>query len=109
MNKIKNMEEVKEIISTNQMSLLFIKTVQCGVCDAVLTQTEDVLKHFPNIRTILVSLEETPQVSGEYLVFTAPTLIMFLKGKEMFRESRFVVFSEFERKLQQIYEVTEES
>lgn len=109
MDKIKNMEEIKEFISNNQMSLLFIKTVQCGVCDAVLAQSEDVLERFPKIHSILVSLEETPQVSGEYLVFTAPTLIMFLKGKEMFRESRFVVFSEFERKLQQIYEVTEES
>ena len=58
MDKIKNMEEIKEIISNNQMSLLFIKTVQCGVCDAVLAQTEDVLKRLPKIGSILVSLKK---------------------------------------------------
>ncbi|WP_416826634.1 thioredoxin family protein [Ectobacillus polymachus] len=105
MNKITNIDEVKEIISNEQLCLLYIKTAQCSVCDAVLAQTENMLQRFPKVKSILVSLEETPRVSGEYLVFTAPTLIVFFKGKEMLRESRFVVFGQFERDLERLYEM----
>ncbi len=33
-----------------------------------------------------------PEVSGEFLVFTVPTILVFYDGKEIIRQSRFIQF-----------------
>jgi thiol-disulfide isomerase/thioredoxin len=105
MKKIVDIEQLKEKMQHQSLTLLFIKTANCGVCDAVLAQTEELLKKFPRIESALVSLEDTPKVAAEYLVFTAPTLILFAEGKEVLRESRFVAFEKFEHDIQRWYDL----
>ncbi|MFD3448213.1 thioredoxin family protein [Microbacteriaceae bacterium 4G12] len=104
MKKLADIEQVNIHTQQDDMCLLFIKTANCGVCDAVFVKTERLLMSYPKIESIFVSLEELPQVSGEYLVFTAPTLLMFVRGKEVLRESRFIVFEKLEQNIKLWYE-----
>ncbi|MGE5701904.1 MAG: thioredoxin family protein, partial [Clostridia bacterium] len=76
----------------------------CGVCDVVFGKTEELLKNYPQVKQITVSIEEMPDIAGEFLVFTAPTILVFMDGKEVFRQSRFVMFRELEETLQLLIE-----
>lgn len=87
-----NMLEVKKFIYKNKISLVYISMDNCKVCDAVFFKLQELLNEFPKIKCIFVKANEVPQILGEYLVFTAPTILFFLNGREVFRESRFVQF-----------------
>lgn len=51
------------------------------------------------MENIVVSLEDMKEISAKYLVFTAPTVLLFHQGKEILRESRFISLENTERTL----------
>lgn len=97
MDKVMDLNELQKRIQQQHICVVFIKTEQCGVCDAVLDKTKSMLTRYSLVESILVNLHELPEVSGTYLVFTAPTILLFVEGKEVYRASRFVVFGELEK------------
>ncbi|MCP8969888.1 thioredoxin family protein [Ectobacillus ponti] len=105
MKRLHNLEQLQQAKQSGPLSLIFVKTSSCSVCDAVLPQVEQLLQRYPAISGHLVSLEEVPQVSGELLVFTAPAILLFAEGKEVLRESRFIIFEQLEEQLQTWSEV----
>lgn len=100
MKKLLELTEVKEHLNTHPLSLLFVKTADCGVCDDVFEKTEELLKQYPQVNAVLVSADESPGVAGEFLVFTAPTILLFAEGREVHRQARFVLFGKLEEALQ---------
>lgn len=103
MNKISNLPELQSRISNESLCLVYIKTENCGVCDVVLDKTFTLLTKFPKLTALLVNMHETPDASSAFLVFTAPTIILFVEGKEVYRASRFVLFNELEDRLDTWY------
>ncbi|MDK2800294.1 MAG: hypothetical protein PWP27_1084 [Clostridiales bacterium] len=99
LNTLTDIILVKSFINNNKLSLILIKAKNCGVCDAVLVKLEQLVQKYPKIKSSIVSIEQVPEVSGNYLVFTAPTVLFFVEGKEVLRESRFIRFNELENVL----------
>ncbi|PEA84399.1 thioredoxin family protein [Bacillus pseudomycoides] len=93
------MEELIAYIEEQGRLLLFIKTENCGVCDVMLEKVNRLLKQYKNVGNIVVSFEDMKEISAKYLVFTAPTVLLFHQGKEILRESRFISLDNIERTL----------
>ncbi|PDY48640.1 thiol reductase thioredoxin [Bacillus pseudomycoides] len=93
------MEELIAYIEEQGRLLLFIKIENCGVCDVMLEKVNRLLKQYKNVGNIVVSLEDMKEISAKYLVFTAPTVLLFHQGKEILRESRFISLDNIERTL----------
>lgn len=100
MNTLYDLSQVKAHIEGHPLSLLLIKTTNCGVCEAVLSKLEQLLAKYPRIQSAAVTLEKVPSLAAEYLVLTAPTILLFVEGKEVYRQSRFVIFEQLEETLQ---------
>ncbi|MCR8643977.1 thioredoxin family protein [Paenibacillus sp. N1-5-1-14] len=92
-------------MTSNPMTILFIKTDHCGVCDSVLEKTKDMLMNYPKVEFSLVHMQEHPEVASEYLIFTAPTILILIEGKEVYRAARFVRMTELEETIAKWYEV----
>ncbi|PFW89356.1 thioredoxin [Bacillus pseudomycoides] len=58
--------------------------------DVMLEKVNRLLKHYKNMENIVVSLEGMKEISAKYLVFTAPTVLLFHQEKEILCESRFI-------------------
>ncbi len=56
----------------------------------MLEKVNRLLKQYKNVGNIVVSFEDMKEISAKYLVFTAPTVLLFHQGKEILRESRFI-------------------
>ncbi|MED5018053.1 thioredoxin family protein [Paenibacillus chibensis] len=97
---ITSLEQVKNSIKEHTLLLLLIKTDYCGVCDSVMAKLDDLLPIYPQVQGMYIRMEEAPDLSGEFLVFTAPTLLLFMEGKEVFRQSRFILMGDVEKQLQ---------
>ena len=71
-----------------ELVALFFSTNSCGACAPIGIQIEEAMeKKFAKIAYLKVRLEDNPELRGKYMVFSAPTFILLVDGKEYMRES----------------------
>lgn len=100
MKNISNIEDILTFIESNNICLVAIKTDTCSVCEPIIKKTEMLLAHYPNIPSIKVTIEQTPEFTGKYIVFSAPTILLFVKAKERLRQSGFINFEVLKKELE---------
>ncbi|MFD1020802.1 thioredoxin family protein [Thalassobacillus hwangdonensis] len=103
MQMVHTMEELEHTIHHHTMALVYISRPNCSVCHALLPQVELLLESYPEVKAVHADADEIPEVAGAFSIFTVPVIMVFLEGKEMFREARFVPMESLERQLSKIY------
>lgn len=63
-------------------------------------QLKTMLASFPEIALVEVDSSLVPQLAEKFTIFTVPTVVFFIDGKEMLRQSRFIVMGDLAQKLQ---------
>lgn len=94
MKELHSIEEVHGLMEGNNLSLLLVKTENCGVCESVLFKLNELKDSYKDVDFAFLYANNVPLVAGKLLVFTAPTVIIFAGGKEVFRQSRFIQMGE---------------
>ncbi len=88
-------DQALEIINKEPLVLLYLSMPECSVCHGVKPQIEDRLaKKIPMLH---LDGGEYPEIAGEFLVMTAPAVLVFYQGKEVHRQARFIDFEALER------------
>jgi len=101
-----NLEEIQNIIKSEVGVLLYFSGENCNVCHALRPKFKELFdKEFPKIRQIYLDAHENPQISANFQVFSVPTMLVFLDGKEFIREGRAVSMHQLQQKLQRPYEI----
>ncbi|AFS70683.1 MULTISPECIES: thioredoxin family protein [Exiguobacterium] len=100
--ELKSIESVRAFYLGQPASFLYISSPDCAVCASLFPQIEPILANHPEFQAGRVDLGDVPQIVGEFSVFTAPTLLLFVNGKEVHREARIVPIEPFKRKMEQI-------
>ncbi|WP_054956275.1 thioredoxin family protein [Paenibacillus dakarensis] len=108
MQQLMSQEAIQHVIEEQRLVLFVVKTGQCGVCESVQAKVAVMLESHPDVTGIYVYMEDAPEVASAYLAFSAPTVILFFEGKEVFRVARFVRFDELEHVLSQYEEALRE-
>lgn len=99
LNQVHSIEEAKNLIDHEALSLLYISQPNCSVCHSLLPQVEDLLTDYPRISSLHLDASEVPEVASEFSVMTVPAVLVFSEGKEMFRKARFVPIGELNMQL----------
>ncbi|MFD0715792.1 thioredoxin family protein [Paenibacillus sp. GCM10027626] len=99
MKQLHNLDQVINDITGDSLALLLIKTGQCGVCESVHVKISAMLNDFPAVSGSYVYIADVPDIAAHHLVLTAPTLLIFYRGKEVYRASRFIRFDELKHVL----------
>ncbi|WP_051314891.1 thioredoxin domain-containing protein [Alteribacter aurantiacus] len=102
MEKVTSYEEMGRILANERAVLVLLKSRQCSVCDAVGAQLLEWEKGVQEVSVKSVQIEEVPEVSGQWTVFTAPTLVFFVEEKEVWRGSRFIRWDELDRVIERV-------
>jgi len=101
-----NLEEIQNIIKSEVGVLLYFSGENCNVCHALRPKFKELFdKEFPKIKQIYLDAHENPQISANFQVFSVPTMLVFLDGKEFIREGRAVSMHQLQQKLQRPYEI----
>lgn len=96
METIKTYEEFQNLISQD-LVILIAKTKTCAVCTPLTDKLNEFMKGYPTIPSYQIFLEDIQIFSGQHLVFTVPTILVFSNNQEILRESRFIDFNKIER------------
>ena len=101
LHKIASENDYKKYLLDNKFAGVYYSSQQCGVCNTMKPQVENV---FNNNKAKLVEIvvNEHPSLTAQQLIMTSPTVIFYEKGKEIFRESGFVDLKKMDRNLKMI-------
>ena len=84
-------QNIFQRINIDTTLLVYVSFPQCTVCVSLLPKMKSLLQDYDHVQFLYVDSSKFPAVSGQLLVFAAPTVILFHQGKEVKRWSR--VFS----------------
>lgn len=101
---LSSFEEINQFIEGNGLAFLYFTTPNCSVCHGLRPQIEEMLKQYPEIKTAHIDASEVREAAGQFSVFTAPVLLLFVAGREYIREARIVHTEQLNEKLARIYE-----
>ncbi len=101
--KLTSLEEVEGFVQENDLAFLYFTMPDCSVCHGLKPQISDMMAQYPKIQLAEIDASEVPEAAGQYSVFTAPVLLLFVQGKEYIREARIVHTAQLNDRLAQIY------
>ncbi len=85
------LEKIQNTITQKPAVLLYFWGEHCNVCHALQPKLFEAFeKHFPKFEKITVDVGEHADVAAGFGVFSIPTAIVFLDGREFARVSRNV-------------------
>jgi len=98
------LEELQHTIRSEVGVLLYFSGENCNVCHALRPKFKDLFdKEFPQIKQIYLDAHDNPEISAHYQVFSVPTMIVFLDGREFVREGRAVSMHKLTEQLSRPY------
>jgi len=104
MNNLNSIDDIKEFVKINKFVMLYFSSDRGNVCDDVLPRIEGLLNKNSKVVSGHVEVKNIPFVASVFGVFTIPTIIIYLEGKEIVRQSRYVNFLELKEKIQRFAE-----
>ncbi|WP_457593639.1 thioredoxin family protein [Hydrogenimonas sp.] len=99
-------EEISNLIETKTGLMLYFRGENCNVCHALQPKLFDAFEtNFPKIEKIAVDVKKNPQIAAGFGVFSIPTAIIFLDGREFARVSRNVSIPALVEQIRRPYEI----
>lgn len=93
-------ESFSEIIRGELPVLVDFHATWCGPCKMLKPVLEQFAAKHPNsVRVIKIDVDKNPLASSTYKVQGVPTMILFHKGKTMWRQSGFMTLPQLETQL----------
>lgn len=84
--------------------LCYYSTDSCSVCKVLKPKVQELLEdRFPQMRSCYVDIDKSPLLSGQFRVFTIPTILVFFDGKEHARLSRNIGIGQLEENIARPY------
>ena len=103
------LEELQTTIKTEVGVLLYFSGENCNVCHALRPKFKELFdKEFPLLKQIYLDAHENTEISVHYQVFSIPTMIVFMDGREFAREGRSVSLHQLTEKLKRPYRMMTE-
>ena len=104
MNHLTNITDIEQVINKNRLCLFYIKAPDCGVCNVMHSKVERLVEDYPQLLSFYTDITEEPLIASRFLVYSGPTVLLILEGKEVYRSSRFINLDELDRKIDQLIE-----
>ena len=98
------LEELQNTIKSEVGALLYFSGENCNVCHALRPKFKEVFdENFPQLKQIYLDAHDNPEISANFQVFSVPTMIVFMDGKEFAREGRSVSLHQLTEQLKRPY------
>jgi len=101
---IYNIQEIQELITREKGLLLYFSSDSCSVCKVLKPKVGDLLQEqFPKMISRYVDIEKSPVISGQFRIFTIPSILIFFEGNEQVRYSRNISMHQLEESISRPY------
>ncbi len=106
MDGIYNLKALQELLNEKQGVLLYFSNDMCSVCRVLKPKVEELLSNqFPEMETRYIDIDKSPLLSGQYRVFTIPTILIYFDSKEQARLSRNISLHQLTEIIERPYSI----
>ena len=99
-----DLEELNHLLVSEPAVLLYFYNDYCMPCKALRPKVAGLLKEdYPRIHAEYLSATGNPEITAHLGVFSAPTLLVYFEGKEVFRGSAYTSMEELKQKIDRYY------
>lgn len=103
---IKSLEEFNQVLEDNDAVLGYFSNETCNVCKILKPQIYEMIQeNYPKMKSIYIDISEIPEISAQNSIFTIPTIVIYLAGKETFRKSRHIGVEELKNLIERPYKI----
>ncbi|MBV1709714.1 MAG: thioredoxin family protein [Erysipelothrix sp.] len=95
---LENESQYQNLLKGQEPFLMYFTTPDCGVCKVLYPRLLEELKAF-DYPLLKIDSTTFTELSGQYLVFAVPTVLIIHQQKEVLRESRYIDFNKINRLL----------
>ncbi|MBM4170854.1 MAG: thioredoxin family protein [Ignavibacteria bacterium] len=101
---ISSHQDYSKFISENKFAVVYFSSDDCNVCKVFRPKLAEFLeKNYPSFKLAYLNTEVLKEIAAQLNVFTIPTILFFIDGKEQIRKARFVNFLELHEELERIF------
>lgn len=105
MEHLTSIKDIEQTIKDNRLCLFFIKAPDCGVCNVMLDKVEKIADVFPSLCSLYTDIIEEPLIASHFLVYSGPTVLLLMDGKEVYRTSQFIDLEELKYNINRYIEL----
>ena len=105
MEHLKNIYDIEQTLKDNRLCLFYIKAPDCGVCNVMLDKVERLAESYTSLCSFYTDIREEPLIAGRFLVYSGPTVLLLMEGKEIYRASQFINLEELEQTINKYKEL----
>ena len=62
---------------------------------------------FPSLTSFYTDITEEPLIAGQFLVYSGPTVLLLLDGKEVYRGAQFIDLEELDYNIKRFLKLSE--
>ena len=99
------LNEFENNIAEKIVTVTYFSHGECNVCKVLKPKVINLVDKYDDFEFIYVNTNESPDICGQHTVFTVPTVLVFVEGKESKRFSRNFAMTELEELLDRFNEL----
>ena len=108
MKHLTSIIDIERTIADNCLCLFYIKAPDCGVCNVMLDKVGKLADQFASLASFYTDITEEPLIVGQFLVYSGPTVLLLMNGKEVYRGSQFIDMEELEYNINRFQKLSEQ-
>ena len=97
MEHLTNIQDIEQTLKDNRLCLFYIKAPDCGVCNVMVDKVQRLADSHTSLCSFYTDIREEPLIAGRFLVYSGPTVLLLMEGKEIYRASQFINIEELEQ------------
>lgn len=94
---IENQEEFKKFTEEKGIRIAYLSTNTCCACGVLKPKIEELIKKYPSARMAEVQADKSVEIVAQLSMFMFPAIIMYIDGKEVIREAKYISVVELEK------------
>ncbi|MDD2652099.1 MAG: thioredoxin family protein [Sulfurimonas sp.] len=103
---MQTIEDIDKSIKENRAVMLYFSAPTCNVCHALKPKLlEAIESNFREFKILSIDTSVEQEIAAYFSVFTIPTVLLFLDGREFLRKSRHMSVDEVVREIKRPYEI----
>ena len=101
-----SIETIEKRVKTELAVGLYFSAPTCNVCHALKPKLLTAFDaNFSQLNVISIDISETPEIASHFGVFSIPTLLVYLDGKEFLRKSRHMSVDQVVAEIKRPYDI----
>lgn len=97
--------EIQNQLHQLELALVYCSTPTCNVCKVLRPKVEALVREMDDWNFIYIDSTQSPEFAGQHLIFTGPTLLLFVQGKEVHRFSRHFGLDNLRTEMERFQEI----